>query len=118
VAVAHGEPKQAQALCDRFKVPFPCLADPKKDGYQAFDIKRGSAMEVAGPATWLAGLRAFRKGHRIETFGEDVYQLSATFIIDREGVARYARYAKHSGDHPKPSELVDALRGMGASSPG
>jgi peroxiredoxin len=110
VAVAHGEPKQAQTLCDRFNVPFPCLADPKKDGYQAFDIKRGSAMQVMGPATWAAGIRALRKGHRIETYGEDVYQLSATFIIDRDGIVRYARYAKHSGDHPKTTELVEALR--------
>jgi peroxiredoxin len=114
VAVVHGEPKQAQALCDRFRVPFPCLADPKKDGYRAFDIKRGSALQVMGPATWAAGVRAFRKGHRVEAFGEDVYQLSATFIIDRDGIVRYARYAKHSGDHPPASELVDALREMDA----
>lgn len=114
MAVAHGEPKQAQALCDRFDVPFPCLADPKKDGYQAFDIKRGSVMQVAGPATWAAGIRAFRKGHRVETYGEDVYQLSATFIIDTRGIVRYVRYAKHSGDHPKTAELLDALRAMRA----
>lgn len=67
-------------------------------------------MQVMGPATWVAGIRAFRKGHRIETYGEDVYQLSATFIIDRDGIVRYARYAKHSGDHPPASELVEALR--------
>jgi len=113
VAVAHGVPSQAQALCDRFGVPFPCLADPAKDGYQAFDIKRGTAMQVMGPRTWVAGLRAFRKGHRVETFGEDVYQLSATFIIDTRGTIRYARYATHSGDHPDAAELVDGLRAMG-----
>ena len=110
--MAHGDPKQAQALCDRFQVPFPCLADPKKGGYQAFDIKRGSAMQVMGPATWVSGLRALRKGHRVEAFGEDVYQLSATFIIDRDGIIRYARYARHSGDHPKATELIEALRAM------
>ena len=114
MAVAHGKPNQAQALCDRFHVPFPCLADPKKDGYQAFDIKRGSAMQVMGPATWASGVRAFRKGYRVEAFGEDVYQLSATFIIDRDGIVRYARYAKHSGDHPKTADLIEALRAMHA----
>lgn len=69
-------------------------------------------MQVMGPATWVAGIRAFRKGHRIETYGEDVYQLSATFIIDRDGTVRYARYAKHSGGHPPASDLVDALGKM------
>ena len=101
-------------MCERFKVPFPCLADPKKDGYQAFDIKRGSAMQVMGPATWAAGVRALRKGHLVEAFGEDVYQLSATFIIGRDGIVRYGRYAKHAGDHPPAPELVEALRAMRA----
>ncbi len=88
------------------------MADPKKDGYQAFDIKRGSAMQGMGPATWAAGIRAFRQGPRIETYGQDVYQLSSMFILGRDGIVRYARYAKHSGDHPKTTELVEALRKM------
>ncbi len=54
----------------------------------------------------------------METYGEDVYQPSATFIIDREGVVRYERYAKHSGDHPKTTEVVEALRRMRGAAAG
>ena len=38
--------------------------------------------------------------------------MPGTFIIDRDGTVRYARYARHSGDHPPTSELIDALRGL------
>ncbi len=93
-------------------MPFPCLADPDKDGYRAFGLKRGSAMEVMGPATWGAGLRAFRKGHRVESPGDDVFQMPGTFIIDSASVVRFARYARHSGDHPKAAELLAALATM------
>lgn len=117
VAVAQGDPKQAQSLCDRFNVAFPCLADPKLDTYKAFDLKRGSTAEVMGPATWLRGLDAARKGHFVERPQGDPFQLPGTFIIDRQGIVRYAKYARHSADHPKTAELVEALRAMASDGP-
>jgi len=112
VAVTQGSPEQAQALCDRFRAPFPCLADPQRAGYRAFGLKRGSWWEVIGPAAVLRGMEAGRKGHHIEKAIGDVMQLPGTFIIDRDGIVRYARYARHSGDHPQTSELVAALQAM------
>jgi len=65
-----------------------------------------------GPATLPRGLQAARKGHFIERPVGDVMQLPGTFIIDRDGIVRYARYARHSADHPAASELIAALRGI------
>ncbi len=111
--MTQGNPQQAQALCDRFRAPFPCLADPQRAGYKAFGLRRGSWWEVIGPAAIARGMEAARKGHHIERAIGDVMQLSGTFIIDREGIVRYARYGRHSGDHPQTSELVSALVAMG-----
>ncbi len=111
--MAQGDPEQAQALCDRFQAPFPCLADPKRAGYRAFGLERGSLWEVIGPAAIVRGLQAARKGHHIEKVVGDAFQMPGTFIIDRAGTVRYARYARHSGDHPATDELIAALRGMG-----
>ena len=107
--MTQGNPEQAQALCDRFDVPFPCLADPALDSYRAFELKRGSAVEVMGPAAMLNWLRAARKGHFVERAIGDVFQMPGTFIIDAAGVIRYAKYARNSGDHPKTQDLLDAL---------
>jgi peroxiredoxin len=110
--VTQGDPQQAQSLCDRFHAPFPCLADPQRESYRAFGLKRGSWWEVVGPATFPRGLQAASKGHFIERPIGDVMQLPGTFIIDRQGIVRYASYARHSADHPQTSELVEALRGI------
>jgi len=113
VAVTQGSPEQAQALCDRFRAPFPCLADPQRAGYQAYGLKRGNWWDVLlNPAVLARGREASRKGHHIERPVGDVMQLPGTFIIDRDGIVRYARYARHSGDHPQTSELVAALQAM------
>jgi hypothetical protein len=63
-----------------------------------------------GPATVPRGLQAAAKGHFIERPIGDVMQLPGTFIIDRGGIVRYARYARHSADHPPTAELIDVLR--------
>jgi len=94
------------------RAPFPCLADPRRDGYKAYGLKRGNVLEVMGPAAWRRGREAARKGHRIERIEGDAFQMPGTFIIDRSGTVRYAHYAKHSGDHPPLSEVVAALRGI------
>jgi peroxiredoxin len=112
VAITQGDPRQAQALCDRFEVPFPCLADPRRSGYKAFGLKRGSVLEVLGPAALLRGIQAARKGHQIEKTVGDVFQMPGTFIISRDGIVRYARYSRHVGDHPKAADLVEALQSI------
>ncbi len=66
-----------------------------------------------GPAAIGRGIEAARKGHFVERVVGDAFQLPGTFIIDREGVIRYARYARHSADHPRTSELIEALRALG-----
>ena len=92
--------------------PFPCLADPKRRGFKAYGLKRGNVLEVLGPATWGRGLAAARKGHRIEKVVGDAFQMPGTFIIDTGGVLRFARYARHSGDHPAVTEILEALRAL------
>ena len=112
MAVTQGDAEQAQALCERFQAPFPCLADPQRAGYRAFGLKRGSLWEVVGPAAVVRGLRAARKGHHIEKVVGDAFQMPGTFIIDGAGTVRYAHYARHSGDHPAAAELIAALKSL------
>lgn len=94
------------------QAPFPCLADPEREGYRTYGLKRGNAWEVIGPAAIVRGLQARRKGHHIEKIEGDAFQMPGTFIIDRDGTVRYAKYARHSGDHPDTRELVAVLRGL------
>lgn len=105
----QGTPAQAASLCRRYRVEFPCLADPDLDTYRTFGLKRGGMAEVAGAATWLKAAAAMREGHFGGRVIGDVMQLPGTFIVDREGTVRFAKYARHSGDHPAIEELIAAL---------
>ncbi len=43
----------------------------------------------------------------------EVSNRPATFIIDKEGVLRYARLGGNYGDRPKPDEIVDRVMRLG-----
>lgn len=115
VAVMQGTPSQAASLCKQYRVGFPCLADPALDTYRTFGLKRGSLSQVAGPPTWAKAAGAMRQGHIGGRAIGDVMQLPGTFIIDRDGVVRYAKYAQHSADHPEIADIIEALRAIAPS---
>lgn len=106
----QGNPAQAASLCRQYRVEFPCLADPDLDAYRTFGLKRGSMAEVVGPGTWLKAAGAMSRGHFGGRVIGDVMQLPGTFIVDRAGVVRFAKYAEHAGDHPAIEDLLSALR--------
>ena len=100
-------------MCDRFQTSFPCLADPRRKGYKAFGLKRGSLLQVLGPTAIARGIRAARHGHHIEKTVGDAFQMPGTFIIDSEGIVRYARYSRHVADHPSTADLITSLGTLG-----
>lgn len=103
--VSMGGPEVAHEFCARQRLPFICLSDPSRASYRAYGLRRGARMDVFGPATLPAGLRAAAHGHFVGRPVGDVYQLGGTFLIGRDGIVRYARYPKHAGDHPAAAEL-------------
>ena len=55
-------------------------------------------------ATWGVAFQM-----RIHT---EVSNRPATFIIDRDGVVRYARLAKTFGDRPRPEDIIRELKNL------
>lgn len=111
--MTQGDPRQAQALCDRFQIPFPCLADGLRAGYRAFGLRRAALPELLAPSVVVRGIEAAAKGHLIERTVGDARQLPGTFIIDAAGIVRWARPARTPADHPSVAEIVSALRSLG-----
>jgi hypothetical protein len=93
-------------------VSFLCLADPHLGGYRSFGLRRGGFLELLGPLPAMRAVEAAAKGHLIERTVGDARQMPGTFIIDRNGIIRYAHQARHVADHPDVVELVEALRGL------
>jgi len=103
--VTMGKPEAAAEFCHVHRLPFTCLSDPERGSYRAYGLRRGTIGEVIGPGPILAGLRAAAKGHLIGRPVDDVYQLGGLFVVGTDGLIRYARYPRHSGDNPPHGEI-------------
>lgn len=109
-AVGLGEPKHAQRYCGSLAPSIACYANKTKEAYKAFGLDRGSLLQLMGPQVFAAGARAMARGHtQGETTG-DALMLGGVFVIDQEGIIRYAHYDAHAGDHPNFAEVLRAVK--------
>ena len=112
VAVTQGKPEETLEFCKRQAPGIVCLADPERRAYRAFGLERGSLWQVIlSPQVLLGTLRAWRHGHGtgLPPRGQDVMQLSGTFIIGTDGKIRLPYYYDTIADHPLTDLL---LRGV------
>jgi len=112
VVVTQGTPDDAAEFCKQRAPGMLCLADPERQAYRAYGLERGSWWQVAfSPQVILGTLRAWRHGHKPEPppRGQDVQQMSGTFIIGTDGKIRLPYYYDTIADHP-PTDLL--LRGV------
>ena len=111
-AVTQGTPAETLEFSKQYAPGVLCLCDPERKVYQAFGLERGNVMQVLLSPQVLAGtVRAQRHGHSAELppEGQDVRQMSGTFIIGTDGRIRLPYYYSTIADHP-PVELL--LRGV------
>lgn len=91
--------KFAQALA----LPFPVLSDAKVEVYRAFGLGKGLAIRPRTPIEFARLL--WREGRLYRPIG-DVMQIGGDFLVDREGLLRYAHIAEDPTDRPTAAELV------------
>jgi peroxiredoxin len=116
VAVFQYRAEPTFHFCRKRKVPFDCLGDPEREGYQAIGLDRGGAREYIGPQLAKGFLRAARKGAFAgNPQGGDVAQRPGTFVVDTDGRVAFAHYSKDSADNPDTEELLAVLRKLPSS---
>lgn len=68
---------------------------------------------MAGPAVWLPWLRRQAGPEHQGRFGQgDVSQLPGTFVVDMDGVIRYAHRGRRPSDNPPNGEVLSVLAAM------
>jgi hypothetical protein len=111
-AVTQGTPAEALEFCKRRAPGIVCLCDPKRKVYAAYGLGRGSAWQmVLSPQVIQGTLRARQHGHKAELppKGQDVRQMSGTFIVGTDGRIRLPYYYDTIADHA-PLDLL--LKGV------
>ena len=109
VAVAQGTAQDIAKFCKDFAVPFPMLADTKREAYKAYALSKGNFMQIMGPQLLGRALSALRSG---ASFGRpigDPKQLQGTFVIEKGGFIRFAHRGKDSSDNPSNAQIISVL---------
>lgn len=111
VLVGVGSPEQAEAFCARRPTPFECVVSPDRTAHRAFGLHRGTFSQVAGPRVWLPWVKNVVTGKPQTAWrGKgDAAQLPGTFVVDPEGVIRYAYRGERSSDLAPNDDVLAAL---------
>lgn len=110
VVVSFAEPSKLVHYQEIHQWPFPILADPDRQAYRAFDLKRLSWFSVFSPATLLLYVKLLRKGMKQDAYGgDDIYQSGGDFLLDRQGNILFAHRSQDPADRPVAGKLLDAI---------
>lgn len=119
-AVGMGTPARTKRFRKEWQLPFPVLADPRRKAYQFYGLMRVDFRQISAHGAGGAARGVARHGVGVARYGvavspdQDMLQLGGVFIVDTEGIIRYAHRARQTFDNPSPGELLRAgaaLRG-------
>ena len=86
---------------------LPRVSDPDQDLYRAFELKRGSLLQLFGPRVWFQGLRALLKGNTVGKLAGDGFQMPGVFIVHNGKIIESYRHAM-AGDRPAYQSMACA----------
>lgn len=87
----------------------PVICDPDRVLFNAFELGRGSVMQMFGPSVWACHLRASFKGNFFGRFVGDPWIMPGVFVVDRARTIRYKHDFRHHGDHPNWSKIPSMI---------
>lgn len=93
-----------------------CLSDPKKTTYAAFGLSQGELREILNLNVAARGIQAILHGHFVGRPHGDTLQMPGVFIVDQEGIVRYAHRNKDVADNPPNSALFNVLEAIASAS--
>jgi hypothetical protein len=112
VAVGLGEPKHAALFGPRLAPSVTCLTRPTPEAHYAYGIGRAQGQNLIQPGMLSAAVKAAAGGHLQGKATGDARVLSGTFVVDQDGVIRFAQYARFPGDDPQIEELLRAAEAL------
>lgn len=88
---------------------WPLLIDANRDVYRGYGMLAASFLEVWGPATWWAYLKALLRGEKLQHSTGDVYQRGGDVLIDPAGIVRLHHVGSGPADRPAVATILRTL---------
>ncbi len=97
----------------QLELPFPVAADVDRSAYRAYRLGAGSFWSVWHPRVLWRYVVLTRRGMKLQrpAGGDDLSQLGGDFVIDGDGIVRFAHPSRRPDDRPAVQALLDALDG-------
>lgn len=117
VAVTQGDWPQTAHFGTIMRLPFPILADPTRESFQAFALLEASYVRLWHHSVIREGFALAGRGelpgvgYTIQAIAPtnniSLRQLGGTFVIDRQGYIQFAHVDNQVYDHPSIPDLLD-----------
>ena len=110
VSVGIGEPKHAQRYCTKLAPSTICVLNEDLSAYRAYGFRRTKPSQLLTLDVVMSGAKAVLSGHTQGEATGDTLMIGGNFIIDPNGIIRYAYYSKVAGDHPSFKDILQAAQ--------
>ncbi len=111
VAVVSFAPSKALLPYARdLRIPFPLLSDPERIAYKAYGLRKGSFWAIFGPKTTWEYVKLISRGRLFRVIQADPFQLGGDFVIDGQGIVRFAYRSEEPTDRPSTDRLLQTVR--------
>jgi len=127
VIVSLGTPEQIGRFRADVTLPesIEVYVDPEPDtpvAYAAFKLRSSRDFVVGHPRVAELGAKALEEGFRDggyptadgAPYTGDVFQVGGVFVLGQGNTCDYAFRSSYAGDHPNPSDLLEAATGLRA----
>ncbi len=109
--ISFGAIYWAKAWQQETQAPFPMLLDPSRDLYRAYGLE-SSVRRTWSPRTIWFYVRQTLRGRTLFKNRGALHQLGGDFIVDSEGIIRFAYYSYDPVDRPGVADLQRVFDGL------
>ncbi len=109
--VGLGSPERAEWFCKEKRISFDCLTDPTQMAHRAYGLRGGSLKQLLAPQDYFkwVKLNIMRETRQGLVPKEDPTQMPGTFVMDTDGMVRFAHRNKHPADNPTNEAILETL---------
>lgn len=111
LVISFAEPDALKDYEQRMRLPYPVAADPLREAYAAYGLRRGPTWRIWSPRVLWQYTKLLTKGRKLQRprKNEDLSQLGGNFIIDSHSRLLYAHLSKSPADRPTVNTLLKEL---------
>ena len=108
--VSFADGSTLERYANDLRLQFPLLSDPERTAYVAYGLNKGGVWSIFGPKIIWQYVKLMSRGRRFRGIQADPLQLGGDFVIDGEGIVRFAHRSEDPADRPSADRLLEAVR--------